>query len=166
MDPITSISRLGDEKEMQKLLDRGFNINQQAGGGNTPLHYACGWGLKDSERQADKFNIPFNRHLREHAGFVKFLLAHGANPNIPNNYGDTPLMSAIYHGRVATIKHLLDKGARINTPNQFGSTPLKMAIYFCYQDIIQPLLEFGVDVSEANRQTTKESFLKECTIPH
>ncbi|MDD2815808.1 MAG: ankyrin repeat domain-containing protein [Thiotrichaceae bacterium] len=166
MDWITAISMTGNEKEMQKLLDHGFNINQQNSGGNTPLHYACGWGLKDSERQAKKFNIPFNNHLKEHASFVEFLLAHGANPNIQNNYGGTPLSSAIYHGRAATIKHLLDKGARINTLDQYGTTPLKRAIYFCYQDIIQLLLEFGSDVTEANRQITQEIFLKTCTIVH
>ena len=105
--------------------------------------------MKDSERQVKKFNIPFKSHTKEHASFVEFLLKHGANPNIQNNYGGTPLTSAIYHGRAATIKHLLDKGARINTLDQYSNTPLKLAIYFCYQDIIQLLLEFGADVSVA-----------------
>ncbi|AUI68678.1 ankyrin repeat domain-containing protein [Beggiatoa leptomitoformis] len=143
----TVISTSGYIVGMQKLLTAGFDINTQDTRGNTPLHYACGWGLKDSERQAKRFGIPLNQMEIEHADFVVFLLKNGANPNIHNKQQETPLMSAIYHGRIATIKHLLNSGANVNFQTDSGYTPLMLATYHCYQDIVQLLLDFGADSS-------------------
>lgn len=151
-DWIEGISRAGNEKEMQKLITNGFNVNTQDSGGNTPLHYACGWGLNDSERQAKKLNMFFPAGLEEHSEFVVFLLKNRANPNIQNNYGETPIKACIYHGRAATIKYLLAYGAKVDVIDKYGSTALTLALNFCdyfdYSDIIQMLLDAGANAKK------------------
>jgi len=43
---------------------------------------------------------------------VRLLLEHGADPNIQNEYGDTPLHKAAYNGHVDVVKLLLEHGRR------------------------------------------------------
>lgn len=49
-----------------------------------------------------------------HAGIVKLLLAHGANPDDGPLNGVTPLLSAVYHGRTAVAQVLT--ALNINKP--------------------------------------------------
>lgn len=42
---------------------------------------------------------------------VKFLLAHGANPNATGPRGESPLFETVVHGRVALVRLLLQHGA-------------------------------------------------------
>jgi len=55
---------------------------------------------------------------------TKFLLTHGANPNI-QYYGHTPLMTAAEQGNLQAVYELLEAGANPNVVNpESGRTPL------------------------------------------
>ncbi|MCL4361168.1 ankyrin repeat domain-containing protein [Candidatus Dependentiae bacterium] len=45
---------------------------------------------------------------------VKFLIDNGANVNVTNKYGHTPLNNAALYGSLETVKYLLDHGADVN----------------------------------------------------
>eukprot|EP00833_Pecoramyces_ruminatium_P000643 jgi/Orpsp1_1/1174675/evm.model.c7180000050927.2 len=43
---------------------------------------------------------------------------HGANINIENNFGETPLSNAFENGNEAIIKYLVEHGANLNKCNK------------------------------------------------
>ncbi|WP_050978422.1 ankyrin repeat domain-containing protein [Beggiatoa alba] len=156
-----TISIFNDTTEMQKLLAKGFDINTQDTYGNTPLHYACGLGLKDSERQLRQLGTSLKHTVVENTDFINLLLKNGANPNIRNKQQETPLIPAIYQGRIATVELLLNSGANVNFQTVNGYTPLMLATYHCYQDIVQLLLDFNADTSIKDTSATPFSTAKD-----
>src|SRR5579863_3936856 len=61
---------------------------------------------------------------RRDPAWTGFLLAKGADPNIGNNHGITPLMLASALGFVEAVTMLVDHGARLNDADSTGETPL------------------------------------------
>lgn len=61
--------------------------------------------------------------------WVRFLLQRGANPNIADRSGVTPLQIAARLGFVDGVSQLIDGGADINVADQTGETPLIGAVH-------------------------------------
>ncbi len=64
-------------------------------------------------------------HLENNLEKIKFLLAHGANPNAKANLEQTPLHFTTEFTSPAKVKLLIDAGADINAKNYWGQTPLE-----------------------------------------
>lgn len=77
--------------------------------------------------------------------WVKFLLQNGANPNISNNEGITPLQLATRLGFIEGVEELLKKGALVNVSDQQGETPLIAAVHQRSVPLVRRLLEQGAD---------------------
>jgi len=100
-----------DIAEVKRLIQSGTNINENQKWGRkmTPLVMAI---TADSPELAN------------------FLLDHGANPNIADVDGSTPLMWAIIDGgdgNVDLVQTLVAKGADVNARDNHGGTPLMLA---------------------------------------
>ena len=84
---------------------------------------------------------------------VQILLEKEAVVNERDDYGDTALHTAVWHGRISIVQTLLENGADINLQNQDGTTALIIAswtrpsIYDSTWQISQTLLENGADVN-------------------
>ena len=76
---------------------------------------------------------------------VQFLISVGADINIRNQRGDTPLFDAAYAGDTSIVRLLLEADAEINSMNNFGQTPLIRASRKGHVDIVQLLLSEGAD---------------------
>lgn len=63
-----------------------------------------------------------------HAGIVKLLLEHGADPNIANDLMYTPLHEAAQYGHTECVRLLLDAGAATTGRNHNKLTPYGLAI--------------------------------------
>ena len=48
------------------------------------------------------------------------------NPNAPDEYGDTPISCAAYHGNTEIVKILAPLTANPNARNNFGQTPIEV----------------------------------------
>ena len=63
---------------------------------------------------------------------IDYLLLHGADPNIPNKYGETPLAIAVSRGSstgwMDIVKLLVQHNADINLCNNEGRSPLFIAV--------------------------------------
>lgn len=133
-----------DEKKAAELLKQGAKVNDTEKGGRTPLMYAAGIHVSDSDRQMlreGKFN-----QSSENIAMVKLLLDHNASVDEVTSGGNTALEAAIYHGRIDTIRLLLQYGANPNlATSSWGRTPLMLAVYHCFDDIVELLLEHGAD---------------------
>jgi ankyrin repeat protein len=76
------------------------------------------------------------------------LINNGANINIVNDKGMTPLHIAIKNGHTATVKVLIAAGANISAAAAInGWTPLYIACAKGYTPIVNALIEAGADVN-------------------
>ena len=77
--------------------------------------------------------------------WLVYLLNRGANPNIADTRGVTPLMRASQVGFFEGIQSLLTKGARVDDANSTGETPLILAVHRRDLPMMRALLKAGAD---------------------
>lgn len=77
--------------------------------------------------------------------WVKFLLQRGANPNIRNRDGVTPIQLATKLGFIDGVEELIRKGAQVNVQDQQGETPLISAVHQRDIALIRQFLAQGAD---------------------
>lgn len=82
--------------------------------------------------------------------WLKFLLDRGANPNIADRDGVTPLALAAGLGFVEGVDRLLKAGVRIDVSNSAGETPLISAVHRRDIAIIRLLLKSGADPDKSD----------------
>ena len=98
----------GDFDALVRLLESGSPIDAQDDNGWTALHFAT----QDS-----------------HSRLVEELLRRGANPNLVNSYGNSPLWVGIMKARgdFTIVKRLLAAGADPDRKNASGRSPRDIA---------------------------------------
>ncbi|KAK9878709.1 hypothetical protein WA026_023500 [Henosepilachna vigintioctopunctata] len=151
-------------------IENGADINVRNGDGETPLHIAC---LGDSEciKAILKYNPSMNvaekrKHLTPLILFVTYfshrtstlrmMLKMGADPNLSQIEGDTPLhiiADADDSEKGKALKYaveLIKFKANVNAQNNFGDTPLHIAMKTGFTEIIRILLKNGADVTIEN----------------
>ncbi|HLV06389.1 MAG TPA: ankyrin repeat domain-containing protein [Croceibacterium sp.] len=77
--------------------------------------------------------------------WLVYLLNRGANPNIADNRGVTPLMRASQLGFYEGLEHLVTAGARVDAANSTGETPLILAVHRRDLAMVRVLLKAGAD---------------------
>ncbi|MDR3301361.1 MAG: ankyrin repeat domain-containing protein [Spirochaetaceae bacterium] len=86
---------------------RSQYYNQRASNGVSPLHFA----------------------VRErYTGWTDYLLDNGADPNIKNTSGDTPLIESARIGDIDTLRKLMQHGANVDVQDAKGNTAMHIAI--------------------------------------
>ncbi|CAG2214282.1 unnamed protein product [Mytilus edulis] len=130
----------GRSKDVSELLNDGTNVNyveNKSGLDTTPLYVAV-----------------CNNEIE----IVNILFRHGADPNIPDKDGKTPLFMALYDDvDIKIFELLIDHGADMNCCNMLGGNALlSLFKYFttigegmCYTRISR-LLELSKDVLSPN----------------
>ena len=99
--PLTVSCSYGSVSTAKVLLDCGANVHAQDVWGDTPLHSAC---------------IPSDMYLGKQ--IAQELLAHGADPNVKNWNGETPLDVAKERGR----NEIVDVLTRLQTDQEEEQT--------------------------------------------
>ncbi len=86
-----------------------------------------------------------------------FLLGKGANPNIKDGQGNTPLHAAALLGFQEGAELLLRQKAQINATNGSGETPLVIAVQQRNIPMVRLLLTNGADPKIADRIAGKNA---------
>lgn len=83
--------------------------------------------------------------------YLRYLLGHGADPNLRDDKGVTPLMLAVTLGQEGMIRYLLDAGANPNLANASGETPLIRAVQRRDLQMTRELVAGGANPDQADR---------------
>jgi ankyrin repeat protein len=83
--------------------------------------------------------------------YVNYLLARGADPNIKDGQGNTPLLVAVNNGASGVIDLLVKGGANVNLGNGSGETPLIRAVQRRDLSLVRILLAAGADPDQSDR---------------
>lgn len=80
--------------------------------------------------------------------WLSFLLAKGANPNLADNRGNTPLMNAVQARFEDGVRTLLAGGAQIDKTNGSGETPLIRAVQLRDIGLVRLLVAQGANADK------------------
>jgi ankyrin repeat protein len=83
---------------------------------------------------------------------VRRLLSVGADVNVKNDYGETPLIEASCNGHVQVVTELVDHGADIEAKDNAGWTPLHWACYNDRLTVLNELLSRGANIEAKDIQ--------------
>ncbi len=82
--------------------------------------------------------------------WMNFLIAQGANVNLADARGTTPLQLAVSLGFPEGVELLVAKRARVDAPNASGETPLISAVHRRDTGMMRMLLKAGADPDRAD----------------
>ncbi|HWU74420.1 MAG TPA: ankyrin repeat domain-containing protein [Sphingomonas sp.] len=94
---------------------------------------------------------------RDDSRYLSYLLAKGANPNIKNRQGDTPLLVAVDRGYGDLIPILLKHKANPNLAGDGGQTPLIKAVLRRDEQMARDLLDGGADPDKRDYMAGKSA---------
>jgi ankyrin repeat protein len=144
------------------LLARGAGVNTRSTSGRTALMAAAGAGdpalVEELLRRSASVNLRSRRgqtalllasegritdRTGKHRAVIRRLLAAGADPNMRDQWGDSPLMYAASLGDAGLVKELLDRGATAHGHNDTMSTALDLARQGQHPEVVRLLQEAG-----------------------
>jgi ankyrin repeat protein len=85
---------------------------------------------------------------RRDNSWLTFLLAKGANPNLTDNDGNTPLMDAVQARFEEGVRSLLSYNAQIDKANGSGETPLIRAVQLRDVGLVRLLVAQGANADK------------------
>ena len=156
-------------KSVRILLDHGANVNAEDNRGRTPL---CRVLEAENYSDEDRFGVAqvlmergadVNARYQEHETplllasrfpglkLMRVLLDHGANINVEDKWGRTPLHRVLKaecypdEDRFSIAQLLLERGANVNARHH--ETPLHVASHFLELKLVRMLLDHGANVN-------------------
>lgn len=114
---------------VQDWLITSRTIKATDGSGNTALHYAAEWELKNA---------------------ISSLLEKGADPAAVNANGETPVFNAVKTNNPAIIDQMVSGGCSVQVRDHLGSTPLHVAVRWDATKSAAKLIALGIDVNAQN----------------
>lgn len=136
-------------KKMERLLDRGIDLNVPGGFGDYPLHQ-----MVPLVHGLHPHGAPLLERTPDPMLMFKSLLAHGASLDLQNKQEYTPLSLACSLGDARVTKFLVECGSSLHATTDTGMTPLHIAAstFRENEQVIRFLLEHG---SGSNAQSSE-----------
>ncbi|MCI0663325.1 MAG: ankyrin repeat domain-containing protein, partial [Acidobacteria bacterium] len=171
--PLMSAIMSQTGESVRLLIRRGADLHAQDSKGRTPLMVAAiynpraieqlitaGADVNQPTKQGTALQVAARyqwlymrrgREIRKVDNAVRILLENGANPDVRDSEGRTPLMLSSLEKRidpatVETAEALLTAGGDINARDNKGRTPLMYAVKYKRNDLIRFLMRKGADV--------------------
>ncbi|KAF7524027.1 hypothetical protein G7054_g11554 [Neopestalotiopsis clavispora] len=167
--PLYYMARRGIEIDFAlSTVKSELAVNSQDLLGHTPLHYACDT-KHDQYRQSNiqallQLGAEINAQGRDGVAPIhcagrsgdleatKSLVKSGANIDIQDASGKTPLLWSVMGGNQATVEYLWENANRKLRDGE-GRTALHLAVVFADDETVAWLLEHGADARAVDRRT-------------
>ena len=160
--PLHQVAYSGNVKRLKQLIRSGKDVNERDREGKTPLYSAlAGIGTSQDDESNEQVlfellqapNIDVNvqdgmfKETPLHTAVktiesgltdvIQALIRKGADPNIQDFAGKTPLHTAVERHNLAAIRELLrTPGIRTDIKDIGGMTPLQKAVSLCNKEMI------------------------------
>ncbi|WEK45995.1 MAG: ankyrin repeat domain-containing protein [Candidatus Andeanibacterium colombiense] len=95
-------------------------------------------------------HILVRKHTTASLTWMRYLIQQGANVNIADKGGVTPLALAVQLNNIEAVQALIDGRARVDTPNSTGETPLITAVHGRDIPLMRMLLKGGANPDRAD----------------
>ena len=150
--PLHEAARLGRVVILKLLLKQGVQVDPHDQDGHTPLELAILNGRTQAATTLIKAGAAFDpsrllllvaKDNVTDRDVVRFLKLRGADIDVRDARGNTPLLIAAQHGNHRLIHHLIEYGADVNARNQQGETPLVLVRQQGLPEVEQYLLQNG-----------------------
>jgi ankyrin repeat protein len=124
--PFLMAAKSVDTAMMQLLIENGADPKLKTESETTAMMLAAGLGKR---QVSDMYTfIRYYTWTEDKAvAAIKVLLDLGADINAANEFGETALHGATYHGAQKVIEFLVQRGANVNAVNWADQTPLRLA---------------------------------------
>ena len=143
----------GHKEIAELLIAEGADVNAKTNDGKTPLDEAINPFYNKTEI-ANLLHKHGGKHGTIHSAAgggdieaVKEFLAAGADVNVKDKRGFTPLHWASISGHKEAVELLIDNGADVNAMRGGGGTPLSYAASWGHEEIVELLIANGADVN-------------------
>lgn len=170
----------GNTEIVRMLLEEGANVNQRAQFNYFPLQYAICLSSAAVAEDTLKALIEYNasldlcddggntalHYIRSYTpvSTIKPLVNAGADIEIGDIFGFTPICNAVKYQNMDAMEYLLSKGAKVNFTGGFwGGGPLHLACFLGLLEFIKTLVENGADVNLANPGTVGTPLISVCS---
>ncbi len=154
-EKLNDLLEMPRDKFANEIVKYGFNINEKDIRGVTPLMEMIYYRSVDNMlpspsmlEESQNQNKDLTNRKFEHYDPIQVLIDAGADVNLADNEGHTPLHIAM-HPKV--IRALLNKGANTNARDRRGQTPLHAAVFKDIR-VLQSILEACPNSNIKDRQ--------------
>ena len=146
--PLHEAALVGDPNVADLLIARGAQLDATTESGQTPLHYAAGYGYLYEPTFSPGQHWHPGRAWRD-GDVVELLIEKGCRVNAKDHDGATPLYYALRARRTRIAKTLIAAGAeKVAVKNEAGQTMLHDAYWWKDLELIRLLLDNGADTEE------------------
>ncbi len=153
--PVLGLGRLSSVEFVREMVKRGADINYRLPSDTPGMPGTSSHIATDKAAGATPFLLAADR---ADTGLMRELLELGADPQLPNSNGTTPLLAAAGVGTTSpdeeggdesealeAVNMLLDLGADINAVDNNGDTAMHGAAYNAYPLVAKLLAKRGAD---------------------
>ena len=136
--PLFVATKVNQLSVIEELLFAGAPVNQKNALGQTALH-VCSRNNDGSNRVLE---LPSNLNNTT-LNVMRLLIESGAQIDVQDSNGDTPLHYACKYNNRYLVKILLEKGGDVSLKNHKGQTPLDVAAHEDHE-IVKTIMQKGV----------------------
>ena len=141
--PLISAALLGYPQAVEKLLEKGANINARNNDGQTAIMVSV---LGLAANQVDISATGDNQWHNRWEKVVEVLIKKGANANVADDRGVSPLFMAIFSQNYSLCRQLIKAGANVNHKLPSGVSLLQFARVSSTQAVIDLLIANGASL--------------------